>query len=113
MSDPGHHVGRRSVALQELSHHAHQRAGVGKEEFEPRAEIVLARLAILRQRKAILWAAAIAQEPHLAFAALLSQRIALVGAELAHLRRGNELNHRRCRDVAELLSRLDEMVAGV
>src|SRR5208283_5783906 len=108
-----HHLSRRAAALQELPHHAHQRAAVSEEAFEPGAKVVMTRLAVLRQSEAILRAAAVAKEAHLAVAALLRQRIALVVAELPHLRRSDEVDQRRRCDIAELLARLDEMVTRV
>src|SRR5271166_4241840 len=110
---PKHHVGGRAAALEELPHHAHQRARMGEEELEAGAEVVLARFAVLEQREAVLRTAAAAEEAHVAFSALSGQRVAFVVAELAHLRRGDEIDQRRRRDVAELLPRLDEMIAGV
>src|SRR5271165_3708169 len=111
--EPEHHVGGRPAAFQELSHHAPQRTGAGEEKLQSRAQIILPRLAVLRQREAVLWTAAVAQGAHRALAALFRQRVALGVAELAHLRRSDELDERRRRDIAQLLARLDEMIAGV
>src|SRR5271166_3446543 len=111
--DPKHHVGGRAGALQELPHHSHQRAGVCEEQLEAGAEIVLAWFAVLRQREAVLWTAAVAEQAHAALAALFGEPVALVVAEFAHLRRGDKIDERSRRDVAELLPRLDEMVAGI
>ena len=68
---------------------------------------------VARERESILRAAAIAEQPHLAFLALLGEFVTLIVAELAHLRRRDEVDHWRFMNVAEFVTRLDEMVACV
>ena len=45
-SDQRHHIGGRASLLQQLGHRLHGRAGVGEEQLQARAQVVLARLAI-------------------------------------------------------------------
>ena len=60
---PRHHVGRRTARLDQAGHGPHRRERVGEEQFQTRAQVVLAGLAIARVRKPILRTTPIAQWP--------------------------------------------------
>ena len=47
-SQPRHHVGWRALLPQELRHFLHRRSRVPEEQLEPRAQVVLAGLAVAR-----------------------------------------------------------------
>src|ERR1035441_1091631 len=111
--DRRHNFRGRVAPLDQLGHRAEGRARMHEKQFEARTQVILARLAVARKCEAVLRAAAVAPIPHLAAAALGRERFALVLAELALLRRGHELQHVRFMDVAELETRLHEMIAGV
>ena len=67
---PGHHLGRRLPAPEQVRHHLHRGAGVLEERLEPGAHVVVARLAVRGGREAVLGASSVAEEAHLAALAL-------------------------------------------
>jgi hypothetical protein len=84
-----------------------------EEEFQARAEIVMPRIAVTGEDEPVLRTAPIAKRPNLATLALWSERIALVVPELALFRRRDELQQMLFMDVAQPVTRLDEMIARV
>src|SRR6185369_2725191 len=60
---PGHHVGGGAALAQQAGHLLHGRTGVGEEQLQARAEVVVARLAVARADEAILRAATVAERP--------------------------------------------------
>lgn len=73
----------------------------------------MARLTVARPREAILRTATVAQRSDGAAFALGRQRVELVLAELALLGRCDELQHMPAVNVAQPITRLDEVIAGV
>ncbi len=73
----------------------------------------MAGLAVGRERKSILWTTPVAKPFDLATLALCRERIAFVIAELSLLGRGHKFHEVRFVNVAELVARFDEMIAGI
>ena len=83
--------GARSCGEQ-VGHRSHRLLDVVEEELEGRAQVVEAGLAVGGGDEAVLRAAAVAGEAHVAFAAVARQRVALVQAELPLLLGGDQLD---------------------
>jgi hypothetical protein len=111
--DQVHHIGRRSALLEQLGHRPHRWPRVSEKQLQARTEIVLTGLAVARECEPVLWTAAIAKRSDLATLALRSERIALVISELALFGRGDELQHVSLVNISQLITRFDEMIAGV
>src|SRR5450755_443846 len=96
-----HQLSRRTAGGQQASHRAHRAFDVVEEQLVAGAEIVLPALAVGGGREAVLGAAAVAREAHVAVKAVLGQGVALVLAEPHLLGGGDQLRHRGFDDVAE------------
>src|SRR5271165_1964891 len=95
-----HELRGRAADCEQLGHGAHRLLHVVEEELVAGAQVVLAALTVWRGGEAVLRAAAVAREAHVAVEAVLGQRVALVLTELDLFRGGYELLHRRLGDVA-------------
>jgi hypothetical protein len=108
-----HNVGRRTSQLKQLCHSPHRRTRMGEEQLQAGAKVVLAWLAVTRECEPVLRTSAVAQRPDLTTLALRGKRIALVVSELALFGRGYKLQHVGLVNIAEPITRLDEVIAGV
>ena len=104
---------RRLARRHQVRHHAQVRINVAEEIFVTGAKIIQSRLARGGGHEAMLGAAAVAGEAHGAGAALLGQGVVLVIAELHLLRAIDGVLQRVRHDVADLVLRIDVMVARV
>ena len=89
-------AGARSSASSS-GHRSHRLVHVMEEALEGGAEVVEARFAVGGGGEAVLRAAAVAGEAHVAFAAVARERVALVQPELLLLLGGDQID--RCRSV--------------
>ena len=103
----------RAAGPEQFRHPAHRPVDMVEEGLEARALVVEAGFAVGIVGEPVLRAAAVTGEPHVALLAEAWQRVALVAPELPLLRRGDQLDHVRVLDVAELERRLHEVVAGI
>jgi hypothetical protein len=87
--------------------------GVSEEQLESRAQVVVSGISVARKREAIFGTASITERPDRTTLALGSKRVALVIAEFALHGGGYELHEMSVVNVAQLITRLDEMIAGV
>lgn len=76
-SNPGHVLGGCVALLNHLGHSREGWTGMHEKELQSRTEVILARLAVAREREAILRTSTVAQVPDLAFLTLGGKRIAL------------------------------------
>src|SRR6185312_11861816 len=86
---------------------------VVEEEFVAGAEVVEAGFAVGSCEEAVLGALSVAGEADFALVAVAGQGVALGGSEAALLGRADERLHGRLHNVAQLIFRIDEVVAGV
>ena len=102
---------RRGSALREqLAHIPHRLVDVMEEGQVSVAKVVEPGLTVGGPDEAVLGAAAVAGEAHVALPALAGELVALVISELL-LARGGEQLHQRCLyDVAEPVAGLDEVI---
>src|SRR5919202_2670508 len=108
-----HDVRRRPICAQLGRHQPHRPVDMGEEGLEPGAQIVQAGLAVGCVEYAVLGAAAVADEANFTLTAVARQRLALGEAELPLPVGADHLDQRNILEIAELVVRLDEMIAGV
>jgi hypothetical protein len=113
VSDPFHDVGWRSCLAKLLRHECHVWIDVFEETLIALAKIIQAFLSIWRAEEAMFGAFTIASKTIVAFAAVSRQHIALVVAELPLLRRVDQSAQWILDNVAELVLRVDEVIARI
>ena len=100
--------------IEQIGHEPHRSADAVEEGLIARAEVVEAFLTVRGRDEAVFGALAVAGEADLALQAVVRERVGLGPAEGdADSWGSEELDHVGCRDVAEEMVRLDEVVAGV
>jgi len=109
----GHDGSHILPATEQVSHEPHGEIDVVEEILVPGTEVVEPRLAIGGGEEAILGASSMTGEAHITVLAVERQRVALIGPELALLRRGHQLQHMFLTDVAQQIVGLDKMITGV
>src|SRR5262249_10688862 len=113
LSDPFHDVGWRSCLAELLRHECHVWIDVFEENLIALAKIIQAFLSIWRTEETMFGAFTIASETIIAFAAVSRQCIALVIAEMPRRRSVDQSAQRIFDYVAELVFRVDEVIAGI
>ena len=111
--DEGHHFRGGTLLRMKRRHGAHRRVNVVEEAAVAGAEVVEARLAVGGLEETVLGAAAVAGESHLAASAVVGKGVAFGGAELALLGAVDHFGKRLLAKVAELVLRVNEVVAAV
>ena len=87
---------------------------MSEEEFQARAKIILPRLAVSRQHEAVLRTAPVAERSDLTAPALSCQRIEFVICpNLRCSAERDQLEHVGLMNIAQPVTRFDEMIAGV
>ena len=109
----GHYLLCFMVAPDQASHEFHRKINMVEEQLETGTQVIKPRIAVGGHEEAVLRALAVAGKAHVAFAAEIRQRVALVQAELQLLRRSEHLEHVCVLDVAQQELWLDEMIAGI
>ncbi len=97
--------------MQFVRHKLHVRINVIEKFSIASAQIIQAVFAVRRLDETMLRAFTVASEAHFAFAAILRQRVELIRAELLLLGGVHHCQQRIFHDVAELVFRINKMVA--
>lgn len=103
----------RVVALQQLGHDLHRAVDVAEKQLVAFAEVVQTGFAVGTLGEAVFGASAVADETHIAFAAIAGQGIAFCLAKSPLLLAGHELAERRFVDIAQPVFGFDIVVAGI
>ena len=108
-----HDLGRSPATAQFMSHEAHGPVYVPEELPVAGAEIIQPRLSIRGFDKSVLGAFSIAYKPDRTAAAIFRQALELLPPELLLLGRAGYAVHASLHDIAQKVSRLHKVIAGV
>ena len=105
--------GWRAILPQQAHHQLHGLIDMMKECLVTGAQIVQAGLTIRGVDEAIFRTAAMTRDAHIAVQTILRQRVEFVAPELQLLIRRDQFNHVSLIGVAQLVLRLDEVIARI